>query len=151
VTRDSETSETIIDLFDRIKFIHLSSHHSRLIRDVTAWQTSEVRAKYTLSGASPKFCEERYHGYAGLISDPSFTENSLSTRRGNDSSIRYHLMITLYKGYIGDSFREFMNGIMAITELLKVSFCQNFLVFYNCENYFIYDVRTMLRHRNGGY
>ena len=37
-----------------------------------------------------------------------------------------------------------MDGVMTITELLKISFCQNFLVFYDRENDFIDDVGGML-------
>lgn len=56
-------------------------------------------------------------------------------------------MVALYKGYIWDSFRELMNGIVTVAELLKVSFCQNTLIFDNGKDYFIYDVGAMLGHR----
>lgn len=52
-------------------------------------------------------------------------------------------MVTLYKSYIWDSLSEFMESIVRITELLKVCFRHNTLIFYDCENYFIDDVGTM--------
>jgi hypothetical protein len=59
-------------------------------------------------------------------------------------------MVALYKGDIWDGFREFMNCIMAITELLKFCFCENFFVFDNSENDFIYYVGTMLGQKGRG-
>lgn len=56
-------------------------------------------------------------------------------------------MVALYKSNIWDSFRELMNGIVTVAELLKVSFCQNILIFDNGKDYFIYDVGTMLGQR----
>ncbi len=52
-------------------------------------------------------------------------------------------MITLYKGYIWDSFGEFVESVMSIAEFLKVCFRDNALVFYDRENYFIDDVWAM--------
>lgn len=53
-------------------------------------------------------------------------------------------MISLYEGNIWNWFDGFVNRIYLITELLKILFVLDFLIFYDREDYFINYVGGMI-------
>ena len=144
VTSDSEASESVVDLLHRIKFIHLSTHHSGFVGDIAPGKSGEIGTKNTLARTSPKLCQKGDDRNPRLISHTTFAKNPLCPRRRHNACVADHLVIALDKGDIGNRFREFMDGIMTITEFLKIGLRQNFLVFYNGQNNFVDDVGGML-------
>ena len=95
VTSHFECSEPVVYLQYWIKFIELSTHHRRFMRDIWLWKSLKSRAVHTKSRTSPKFCEERYYSYSRETSDSSLSEKFPETIIYWKISATHSLIISL--------------------------------------------------------